>query len=304
MSALGLAVVGPEAARRPQAARGALTAQLRAAAKSAHRVAVQRLELSERHSAPECSAVCRDAAAHLRLRAPETGLDSVALRRRAVAWHPAARRRVEWVLPKVLVLRPLAVRTAAALESALLQAGWAAPEAIVWRPAAVREMARFSAEFAVRARHLAGPVVSAWQAAALPLEELAASGALEAPQQAERDAAEVPQQEVAVWDVAEAAREVAARDEAAAPQPAVAWVGAAALPPEAVRQQEARGAAAVPLRGAALRAVPDARVVEPRAAHPSAVLWVFRRDQALPWPAPQPAVRFARALPCLRIALP
>ena len=255
--------------------------------------------------------MCRDAPAHLRLRAvsPETGLDSVALRRRAVALHPAARRRVEWVLPKVLVFRPLAARTAAALESALLQA---ATPAVVWPPAAVRGMAcsssaqvaASSAQVAVRARRLAGRVVSAGQAAALPLEEPAAWGALEAPQQAERDAAEVPQQEVAVWDVAEGAREVAARDEAEAPQPAVAWVGAAALPLEAVRQQEARGAAAVPLRGAVQRAVPDARVVEPRAAHPSAVLWVFRRDQALPWPAPQPAVRFARAMPCLRIALP
>jgi len=133
-------------------------------------------------------------------------------------------------------------------------------------------MARFSAEFAVRARRLAGPAVSAGQGAALPLEEPAAWGALEAPQPAERDAAEVSQQEVAAWDVAEGAQEVAARDEAEAPQPAVAWVGAAALPPEAVRQQEARGAAAVPLRGAVLQAVPDAPVVEPRAAHPSAVL--------------------------------
>ena len=118
----------------------------------------------------------------------------------------------------------------------------------------------------MRARRLAGRVVSAGQAAALPLVEPAAWGALEAPQQAERDAAEVPQQEVAVWDVAEGAREVAARDAAEAPQPAVAWVGAAALPPEA------RGAAAVPLWGAVLQAVPDAPVVEPRAAHPSAVL--------------------------------
>jgi len=183
----------------------------------------------------------------------------------------AARRRAGSAIPKVLVLRPLAVRTAAALESALLQAGWAAPEAIVWRPAAVREMARFSAEFAVRARRLAGPVVSAGQAAALPPEEPAAWGALEAPQPVERDAAEVSQQEVAAWDVAEGAQEVAARDEAEAPQPG-AWVGAGALPPEAVRQQEARGAAAVPLRGAVLQAVPDAPVVEPRAAHPSAVL--------------------------------
>jgi len=218
-----------------------------------------------RHSAPECPAACRCAAvtAAYPLRRwavlPETELDSRALRQRA-ALDSAARRRAGSAIPKVLVLRPLAVRTAAALESAPLQAGWAAPEAVVWRPAAVREMARFSAEFAVRARRLAGPAVSAGQGAALPLEEPAAWGALEAPQPAERDAAEVSQQEVA------------ARDEAEAPQPAVAWVGAAALPPEAVRQQEARGAAAVPLRGAVLQAVPDAPVVEPRAAHPSAVL--------------------------------
>jgi len=219
-----------------------------------------------RHSAPECPAACRCAAvtaAYPPLRRwavlPETESDWRALRQRA-ALDSAARRRAGSAIPKVLVLRPLAVRTAAALESALLQAGWAAPEAIVWRRAAVREMARFSAEFAVQARRLAGPAVSAGQGAALPLEEPAAWGALEAPQPAERDAAEVSQQEVA------------ARDEAEAPQPAVAWVGVAALPPEAVRQQEARGAAAVPLWGAVLPAVPDAPVVEPRAAHPSAVL--------------------------------
>ena len=202
---------------------------------------------------------------------PETELDSRALRQRA-AEDSAARRRAGSAIPKVLVLRPRAVRTAAALELAPLQAGWAAPEAIVWRPAAVREMARFSAEFAVRARHLAGPVVSAGQAAALPPEEPAAWGALEAPQQAERDAAEVPQQEVAARDEAEAPQPAVAWVEAEAPRAAVGWVGSAALPPEAVRQQEARGAAAVPLRGAVLQAVPDAPVVEPRAAHPSAVL--------------------------------
>jgi hypothetical protein len=92
----------------------------------------------------------------------------------AAALDSAALRPVGSAIPKVLVLCPLAVRTAAALESALLQAGWATPEAIVWRPAAVREMARSSAEVAVRARRLAGPVVSAAQAAALPLEEPAA----------------------------------------------------------------------------------------------------------------------------------
>ena len=136
------------------------------------------------------------------------------------------------------------------------------------------------AESAARARRLAVP--AAWDA-------------VEAPQPAGPDVEEVPQQEVAVWDVAEGAR--AAPGEAVVPQPAVAWVGAAVLPPEA------RDAAAVPLRAAVLRAVPDARGVEPRAA-PSAAPWVFRRDQALPWPAPQPAEWFARAMQGLRIALP
>jgi len=188
----------------------------------------------------------------------------------------AALRRAGSALPKVLVLYPLAVRTAA-LESALPQAGWAAPLAIVWRRAAAREMARPSAGLAARARRLAGPVVSAAQAAVLPPEEPAGWDAAVVPQQVAVawDAAVAPQQEVAAWDVAEA------------PRQAVAWVGAA-----------------VPLRGAVLRAVPDVRVAEPRAARPSAVPWVFRRDQALPWPAPQPAVRFAPAMQCLQIALP
>jgi hypothetical protein len=115
------------------------------------------------------------------------------------------------------------------------------------------------------------------------------------------DAAVVPQQVAVAWDAAVAPQqEVAAWDVAEAPRQAVAWVGAAALPPEAVRQLEARDAAAVQRRGA----VPDVRVAEPRAARPSAVPWVFRRDQALPWPAPQPAVRFVPAMQCLQIALP
>jgi hypothetical protein len=144
--------------------------------------------------------------------------------------------------------------------------------------------------------HLVLPAASAQQEPALQLEESAARDAVEAPQPAGPDVEEVPQQEVAVWDVAEGAR--AAPGEAVVPQPAVAWVGAAVLPPEA------RDAAAVPLRGAVLRAVPDARVVEPRAAGPLEVPWVFHRDQALPWPAPQPAEWFARAMQGLRIALP
>jgi hypothetical protein len=244
---------------------------------------VQCSALPERHLAPACSA------AHPPLRlwaaSPETELGSAALRREGPA------------VPKMVVLRLLAGWTAATLESALLQAAWTVPKAVAWHRAAAREMARSSARLAARVRRLAGPVVSA-AAAALRLEELAGWDAVAAPQPAERDAAEVPQQEVAAWDVAEGARVVAARGEAEVPQPAVAWVWAE-LPPEVVRQQEARDAAAVPLR-----AVPVVRVAEPRAARPSAVPWVFRRDQALPWPAPQSAVRFALAMQCLRIALP
>jgi hypothetical protein len=151
---------------------------------------------------------------------------------------------------------------------------------------------------------LGEPVVSAGQAAALPLEEPAAWDAVEAPQQvAAWDAAVVPQQ-VAVWvGAAEPQQEAAARDAVEVPQPeavARAWVGE-----EAAQRQEARDAAEVLLRGA----VPDVRVAEPRAARPWAVrpwevLWAFRRDQALPWPVPQPAVRFARVTQCLQIALP
>jgi hypothetical protein len=140
--------------------------------------------------------------------------------------------------------------------------------------------------------HLVLPAASAQQEPALPLEESAARArrlavpaawdAVEAAQPAGPDVEEVPQQEVAVLDVAEGAR---------------------AAPGEAVLPPEARDAAAVPLRGAVLRAVPDARAVEPRAA-PSAAPWVFHRDRVLPWPAPQPAERFARAMQGLRIALP
>jgi hypothetical protein len=159
-------------------------------------------------------------------------------------------------------------------------------------------MARFSAEVAVRARRLAEPVASAERAAALPPGEPVASDAVVAPRQAAAwDVAEAPQQEVA-WVGAAVLRpeapqqEVAASAEAAEPQQ-VAWVGAAVLRPEAVL-----------LRVAVLREAPDVRVAEPRAARPSAVPWVFRRGQALPWPAPQPAVRFAHAMQCLRIAWP
>jgi len=132
----------------------------------------------------------------------------------------------------------------------------------------------------VQARRLAGPAASAEQAAALPPAEPVA-----------RDAMVVPQQAVAaVWDAVVVQRlEAAAWDAAEEPQQEAA----------AVQQREARGAAAL-LRGA----VPDVRVVQRRAALPSAVPWVFRRGQAPPWPAPQPAVQLARAMERARIATP
>jgi len=193
----------------------------------------------------------------LRLRAVSPETDSRALRLRAAALDSAALGRGGSAISKVVVLRLPAVRTAAVLESGLLRAGWAAPWAIAWRPAAVPETVRSSAALAVRVRRSAGPVVSAAQAAALPLEEPAAWDAVEAPQRVAVawDAAAVPRQEAAalVW--------------AAEPQQeAAAWAGVAALPPVAVRQQEARVAAAVPLRGAVLREVPDVPAAEPRAA--------------------------------------
>jgi hypothetical protein len=75
---------------------------------------------------------------------------------------------------------------------------------------------------------------------------------------------------------------------------------AEALVGVAVPQQAGRDAAEEPRAVAVLlRAVPDAQ-----AALPSAVPWAFRRDQVPPWPAPSPAVRFARATERLRIASP
>ena len=197
-----------------------------------------------------------------------------------IAWRPPAREPVaelaaapwlqaEEAMPKVFALC-LRAGWAAESEPAQPQAGWAR-SAIAWRPAAVRGMAHSSAQGAARGRHLAGPEPLVEQAPALPREEPAA------------------------WDVVE---EPAARH-AVVPRQAVAWAGAEGLRPEAVRQ-EARDAPAV-LRGAQPLALPSA--VQPLVL-PLAAPWVCRRDQALPWPAPQPAALFARAIACLQIALP
>jgi hypothetical protein len=98
--------------------------------------------------------------------------------------------------------------------------------------------------------------------------------------QAVRDAAGEPQQAAAerAWA------------EAAVPQQAAAvraWV-------EVARQQAAAQDVREVPRRAALR----------RVVLPSAVPLIFRRDQVRPWPAPKPAARFGRAMPCWWIALP
>jgi hypothetical protein len=140
---------------------------------------------------------------------------------------------------------------------------------------------------------LAGLAASAEQAAALPPGEPVARDATVVPQRevAAWDAAVGPQQEAVAWDAAEEPQQEAASVEAAVPRQVAAG---------AVRQREARGAAEVLLRAAA----PDVRVVQRRAALPSAALWVFHRGQLRrpARPAPQPAARFARAMERLRIA--
>jgi len=88
------------------------------------------------------------------------------------------------------------------------------------------------------------------------------------------------------------------------PEAAAAW-GAAAEP-----QQEVAAwvGAAVPQQAAAeallQEAAPDVRVVQRRAALPSAAPWVFRRGPPPPWPAPRPAEQFARAMARSQIATP
>jgi hypothetical protein len=99
-----------------------------------------------------------------------------------------------------------------------------------------------------------------------------------------RDAAEGPQQAAEAWGAAVVPRPVAAARDAAE---------------ELQQEVAAPDAAGVRLRGA-----------RPLEALPSGLPWglpsvlVFRRDQALPWPVPQPAARSARAIEKPRIAWP
>ena len=85
-----------------------------------------------------------------------------------------------------------------------------------------------------------------------------------------------------------APREEAAAAVAAPRAGAVAAPHAEAAAVEAPRAEEAAVAAQV--AAALQRAAPVAA-----AGLPSAAAWAFRRDQVLPWPAPSPAARFARA---------
>jgi hypothetical protein len=146
-----------------------------------------------------------------------------------------------------------------------------------------------SAGFAARVPQLAASVASAQQAV-LPSAALAERHARVA-------AAVAAGQRAAAALQPEAARvAVVVLPQAAA---GAVRVAAVVLPPEAV--EAARAGAAV-LRQAA--GVPGAPVRR-RAALPSAVPWVFRRDQPPPWPARSPAVLLsARAMEELRTALP
>jgi hypothetical protein len=88
------------------------------------------------------------------------------------------------------------------------------------------------------------------------------------------------------------------RDAAVGPQQAAeAWVAAA------VPRPVARDAAEELQQGVAAPAAAEVRLL---AALPSGLpsVLVFHRDQALPWPVPQPAARSARAIEKPRIAWP
>jgi hypothetical protein len=92
---------------------------------------------------------------------------------------------------------------------------------------------------------------------------------------------------------------VAARGAAEVPQRAAEAPGAAPGPQQAVQDAAAAQDAEVLQPG-----VPGALAELLSGGLPSAAVWAFRRDQALPWPEPQPLARFAPAMACLQIAAP
>jgi hypothetical protein len=109
------------------------------------------------------------------------------------------------------------------------------------------------------------------------------------------DAGEAPQPVAAeVWGAAALQPAAGASVAAEVQQLAVAARAAAVVPQPAAEVRDAAGAAQP-------RVAPGVPVALPSGL-PSAS--VFRRDQVLPWPAPRPAARFARAMTCWRNAVP
>jgi hypothetical protein len=126
-------------------------------------------------------------------------------------------------------------------------------------------------------------------AAGQPVQQLAGSEAWVQPGPA------LQPEEPAARDVA-----VAASVAAEVPLQAAEPPGAAEAPQQEVQDGEAGQDAEV-----LQPEVPGGPAAElPSVERPSAVAWAFRRDQVLPWPEPQPVVRFARATTCLPIAAP
>jgi hypothetical protein len=111
-------------------------------------------------------------------------------------------------------------------------------------------------------------------------------------------AAVARQQEVAAALRARAAAAVVGQDGAVELPQAAA--GAARL--GGAEEEEAARVWAAAGRRPAAEAVPD--VGQRQAVRPSAAPWAFHPDQVLPWPAPSPAGRFARAMRVPRIAWP
>jgi hypothetical protein len=152
--------------------------------------------------------------------------------------------------------------------------------------AALSALARFSAEVVQPVLRPAGSEASAQPGVALQPGEPAAL-----------DVPVPPEQAVAAWVAVEVPLQAAAVPGALAGQQQAAQ-HVEVLRPEAqdveVLQPEVPGERAAELPSAEL----------PLVVLPSAAAWVFRRDQALPWPVPQPMAQFARATACLQIALP
>jgi len=152
--------------------------------------------------------------------------------------------------------------------------------------AALSALARFSAEVVQPVLRPAGSEASAQPGVALQPGEPAAL-----------DAPVPPEQAVAAWVAVEVPLQAAAVPGALAGQQQAAR-HVEVLRPEAqhveVLQPEVPGERAAELPSAVL----------PLVVLPLAAAWVFRRDQALPWPVPQPMAQFARATACLQIALP